>query len=102
MLLIEGKHYRRRLERFLPVPKPSKEVVACLLYGDPKLDAEEEHDARKRDRTRGRNICLDKWMRHCISEHPDGDRDGNQSSLSFGFTRQGVRDVQSRSDAYSQ
>ncbi len=66
MLLIEGTHYRRRLEQPSPAPKPSKEIVDCLLCGDPTLDPEEDHDARKRARSKGRNIRLDRLMRHIL------------------------------------
>ncbi len=63
----------------------------CLLYGDPSLDPEEEHDGRKRARSKGRNIRLDILMRHITRDHPDAAREGSRSLISFGFTRHAIR-----------
>ena len=81
MLLIEETHYRLRLEQPLPTPKPSKEIVDCLLCGDPALDPDEEHDVRKRTRSRGRNIRLDRLQRHITRDHPDAAREGSRINI---------------------
>ena len=91
MLLIEETHYRRRLEQPSPAPKPSKQIVDCLLCGDPTLDPDEEHDVRKRTRSKGRNIRLDRLQLHITRDHPDAAREGSRSLTTFGFTRQPVR-----------
>ncbi len=83
MFLIEGTHYTRRLEQPLPTSKPSKKIVDCLLCGDPTLDPEEEHDAKERARSKGRNIRLDRLMRHITRDHPDVVREGSWSLISL-------------------
>ena len=83
MLLIEETHYRRRLEQPSPVPKPSKQIVDCLLCGDPALDPDEEHDVRKRTRSKGRNIRLDRLERYITREDPDAAHEGSRSLISL-------------------
>ncbi len=55
----------------------------CLVCGDPTLDPEEEHYAKKRARSKGRNIRLDILMRHITRDHPDVVREGNRSLISL-------------------
>jgi hypothetical protein len=87
ILLIEGTHYERRLEQPLPVPKPLKHCVKCLLCGDPTLDADEGHDARKRGTSKGRNIRFDWLMTEWKSDHPKEFRDRSRNLFAMSFTR---------------
>jgi len=58
MKLVKGTHYRRRENQPSPAPHKSKEVVDCLLCGDPGDDDGNEHVAKKRFCQLGKTFAL--------------------------------------------
>jgi hypothetical protein len=69
MKLVEGTHYRRRLDQPSPHPHPSKEFVGCLLCATPS-DSEDDQVRRRMIRKNTRKgIRLDRVMRHFNYKH---------------------------------
>jgi hypothetical protein len=69
MKLVEGTHYRRRLDQPSPHPHLSKEFVDCLLCAAPS-DSEDDQVRRRMTRKNTRKgIRLDRLTRHFNLQH---------------------------------
>ena len=88
MLLTENKHYTRREEQPLPIPKPSIIIVDCLLC---QHLVDSELGTKRKSKNDGKGFRLDRLFNHIQGCHKDFLMDDNARTLfDVGFSRAGV------------
>jgi hypothetical protein len=86
MKLVEGTHYRRRLDH--PHPHPSKETVDCLLCAAPSDSEDDEIRRRMQRKNTRKGFRLDELMRHFRCHHPSQSSTEGRTLLHYpGFSR---------------
>ena len=85
MLLVEGAHYIRKDEEFIPMPQPAKRYLDCVLCD--RSDSTAPWNKRKSKKW-GKWYRLDMLMAHCQSVHTDALIDeGSRTLIDMDFTR---------------
>ena len=85
MLLTENKHYTRREEQPLPIPKPSRIIVDCLFC---QLLVDTGLGTKRKSNNDGKGFRLDRLLNHIQGCHKDVITDDNAMTLfDVGFSR---------------
>ena len=93
MKLVEGTHYRRRLDQPSPHLARSKEVVDCMFCRLPSDSEDEGGRAKIRRKQAKDDIRLDKLLQHFKKNHKGDMPSEGMSLLDMGFTRDVGRDT---------
>ena len=78
MFLTEKKHYTRREEQPLPLPKPSRIIVDCLFC---QQLVDSELGTKRKSYNDGKGFRLNKLLNHIQGCHKDGIMDDNAGTL---------------------
>ncbi len=98
MKLVEGTHYKRRLDQPSSVPTRAKEKVDCLICGVPSDSEDENVRSRLTNKQVNQGIRLDKLLIHYKRKHREAFLVQARSLLDKGFSVAGAALISSEAN----